>query len=58
MTSDNIKTRQFYHRLYGHWPPIIMLIHLEAIDEDILSMRADDMVEARQLMDAKLPLWR
>lgn len=58
MTEDNIKTRQLYHKLYSHWPVIIMLIHLEVIDEEVTDMKSDDMVEARQLMDEKLPLWR
>lgn len=58
MTEDNIKTRRYYHRLYGHWPTIIMLIHLQAIDEDVDQLKADGLVEARQLMDIKLPQWR
>ena len=58
MTEDNIQTRRHYHRLYSHWPVIIMLIHLEAIDEEVIGMNSDDMVEARQLMDEKLPQWR
>ena len=58
MTEDNIKTRQLYHKLYSHWPVIIMLIHLEVIDEEVTDMKSDDMVEVRQLMDEKLPLWR
>jgi len=35
-----------------------MLIHLQAIDEDVNQLKADDLVEARQLMDIKLPQWR
>jgi len=35
-----------------------MLIHLEAIDEEVIGMNSDDMMEARQLMDEKLPQWR
>lgn len=58
MTEDNIKTRRLYHKLYSHWPVIIMLIHLEVLDEEVTDMKSDDMVEARQLMDEKLPLWR
>ena len=58
MTYDNITTRRLYHRLYAHWPAIIILIHLDTIDEDVDAMKSDDMLEARQLMDLKLPLWR
>ena len=58
MTNDLIKTRRYYHRLYGHWPAIIILIHLQAIDEDVDQLKADGLVEARQLMDIKLPQWR
>jgi len=35
-----------------------MLIHLEVLDEEVTDMKSDDMVEVRQLMDEKLPLWR
>ena len=58
MTPDNKETRQLFHKLYSHWPVIIMLIHLEVIDEEVAAMKSDDMLEARQLMDEKLPLWR
>lgn len=58
MTDDNKETRRLYHRLYSHWPVIIMLIHLDVIDEEVTAMKSDDMLEVRQLMDEKIPLWK
>ena len=58
MTGDLISTRRMYHRLYGNWPIGMIILHLVMIDEEVARMGSDNMLEARQLMDEKLPQWR
>jgi hypothetical protein len=54
MTSDLIAVR----RSYTNWPVLVIIAHLILIDLKVEEMKADDMLEARQLMDEKLPQWR
>jgi len=58
MTPDLIATRRHYHSLYWNWPTTLMVAHLIAIDCKVAEMNADELIEARQFMDEKLPLWR
>ena len=58
MTNDLIQTRRHYRNLYWNWPTNLIVAHLITIDAKVAEMKADDMVEARQLMDERLPLWR
>jgi hypothetical protein len=58
MTEDLISTRRIYRRLYGNWPVSMIILHLLMIDEELTKMGSDDMLEARQLIDEKLPQWR
>lgn len=58
LTADCIETRRHYARLYWNWPVILILAHLADIDEQVAKMHPDEMIEARSLMDSKLPLWR
>lgn len=58
MTLDNIQTRRYYHRMYGHWPAEIIAIHLLTIDAAVEEMHPDEMIEARALMDMKIPTWK
>jgi len=58
MTFDLIATRRQYQSLYWNWPTKLMVAHLITIDCKVAEMRADELIEARQFMDEKLPLWR
>lgn len=58
MTLDNIQTRRQYRSVYWNWPVSIIGEHLKAVDIKVESMSADDMLEARQLMDEKIELWK
>lgn len=58
LTGDLIAVRRMYRRLYGNWPVSMIILHLLMIEEEVAKMGSDDMLEARQLMDEKLPLWR
>jgi len=58
MTPDLIATRRHYRSLYWNWPTTLMVAHLITIDCKVAEMGSDDMIEARQLMDERLPLWR
>ena len=58
MTEDNIKTRRHYRSLYWNWPTALMMAHIITIDAQVSQMGADELIEARQLMDERLPLWR
>jgi hypothetical protein len=57
MTQDNIQTRRMYRDAYLSVIGIAM-IDLEILDVATMHMKFDDMVEARQLMDEKIPLWK
>ena len=58
MTSDLIATRRQYHRYYTNWPTSVIMAHLILIDCKVAEMKADDMIEARRLMDEKGPAWK
>ena len=58
MTNDNIETRRQYHRLYCNWPEHVIILHIMAIDAEVNKMHPDEMIEARALMDMKLPQWK
>ena len=58
MTSDLIATRRMYHRYYTNWPTSVIMAHLILIDCKVAEMKADDMIEARRLMDEKGPAWK
>jgi len=58
MTPDLIATRRHYRSLYWNWPTTLMVAHLITLDCKVAEMCSDDMIEARQLMDERLPLWR
>jgi len=58
MTFDLIATRRHYRSLYWNWPTTLMVAHLITLDCKVAEMCSDDMIEARQLMDERLPLWR
>ena len=56
MTDDIIRTRRQYHIYCGSI--ISCIAHLFCIDRAVDEMKFDDMLEARQLMDEKIPLWK
>ena len=56
MTKDNIETRRQYHIYCGS--TISCIAHLFCIDRAVDEMKSDDMLEARQLMDEKIELWK
>jgi len=58
MTPDLIATRRHYRSLYWNWPTTLMVAHLITLDCKVAEMNADELIEARQLMDERLPLWR
>lgn len=58
MTPDNIETRRQYRAVYTNWPVSVIVAHLIAIDLKVNIMKSDDMIEARQLMDEKIPVWK
>lgn len=58
MTNDNIEARRQYRSLYWNWPASLVVIHLESLDIKVNEMHPDEMIEARSLVDNKLPLWR
>ena len=58
MTNDLISTRRHYRSLYWNWPTHLIVAHLITIDARVAEMKADELLEARQYMDEKLPLWR
>jgi hypothetical protein len=57
MTKDNIETRRQYRDAYLGVIGIAM-IDLEILDVATMHMKSDDMLEVRQLMDEKIPLWK
>jgi hypothetical protein len=57
MTKDNIETRRLYRDAYlGSMG--IALMDLEILDMATSIMNFDDMTEARNLMDEKIPNWK
>lgn len=58
MTNDNLQTRRHYARLYWNWPASLIQAHLQSIDIKVDEMHPDEMIEARALMDYKLPIWK
>ena len=58
MTDDLVKTRRQYRAVYTNWPSELIIAHLIVVDCKVAEMKADDMLEARQLMDEKLPAWK
>jgi hypothetical protein len=57
MTKDNIQTRRMYQQTYFGSIGVAM-IELELLDLATEHIGFDDMIEARQLMDEKIPLWK
>lgn len=58
MTPDNIRTRRMYQYTYTNWPVSVINAHLILIDCKVAEMKPDDMLDARQLMDEKIPVWK
>jgi hypothetical protein len=58
MTDDLIAVRRSYRGTFINWPGAIIDLYLKTIDEKVAKMHPDEMIEARQLMDERLPLWR
>ena len=58
MTNDLIQTRRHYRTIYWNFPSELIVAHLITIDAKVAEMKADEMLEARQYMDERLPLWR
>ena len=58
MTEDNIQTRRAYRGTYINWPGSIIVAYFLTIDAKVNQMHPDEMIEARQLIDERLPLWR
>lgn len=58
MTSDLIATRRQYRAVYTNWPSELIVAHLIVLDCKVEEMKSDDMIEARRLMDEKMPAWK
>lgn len=58
LTKDLIQTHRHYRAIYWNWPTELILAHIMTIDEKVETMKFDDMIEARNLMDVKIPLWK
>jgi hypothetical protein len=58
MTKDNLETQMLYRQFYFGYPSDTIIIHLDVIDFKVDTMQADDLIEARILMDQKIPLWK
>jgi hypothetical protein len=58
MTSDLIQTRRQYRAVYTNWPSELIVAHLIVLDCKVEEMKSDDMIEARRLMDEKMPAWK
>ena len=58
MTDDLVKTRRQYRAIYTNWPSELIVAHLIVLDCKVAEMKADDLLEARQLMDVKIPVWK
>jgi len=57
MTQDNIETRWDYLLRYSGSVGVALL-ELEILDVATEHIGFDDMIEARTLMDEKIPLWK
>jgi hypothetical protein len=57
MTKDNIETRRLYRDAYLGSVGVA-LIELEILDLATEQIGFDDMIEARTLMDEKIPNWK
>jgi hypothetical protein len=57
MTKDNIETRRLYRDAYLGSVGVA-LIELEILDLATEQIGFDDMIEARNLMDEKIPNWK
>jgi hypothetical protein len=57
MTKDNIQTRRMYQHTYFGSIGVAM-IELEILDLATEHIGFDDMIEARTLMDEKIPIWK
>ena len=58
MTPDLIETRRSYRGTFINWPGPIIDLYLETIDDAVAKMHPDEMIEARALMDLKIPQWK
>jgi hypothetical protein len=58
MTKDNIETRWLYQLVYCRCPIEFILYDLKMLDKVISKMSSDEMIEVRELMDEKIPLWK
>ena len=58
MTSDLIATRRQYRAVYTNWPSELIIAHLIVIDCKVAEMKSDELIEARRLMDEKMPAWK
>ena len=57
MTRDIIETWEMYNVTYFGIVSVA-LMELDIIDVVVDRMKSDDMLEARKLMDAKIPTWK
>jgi hypothetical protein len=57
MTKDNIETRRLYRDAYLGSVGVALL-ELEILDVTTEHIGFDDMIEARSLMDKKIPNWK
>lgn len=58
MTLDNLETRRHYYRTYWNLPMSFIEIDLDTLEVITNIMKFDDMVDARKLMDEKIPVWK
>ena len=58
MTNDLIEVRRSYRGTFNNWPGPIIDLYLETIDNKVAKMHPDEMIEARALMDLKIPQWK
>ena len=58
MTSDLIATRRQYRAVYTNWPSELIIAHLIVLDCKVAEMKSDELIEARRLMDEKMPAWK
>jgi hypothetical protein len=58
MTNDNIETRRQYARAYWNLPIVFVEIDLDVLEILTNTMKSDEMMFARKLMDEKVPVWK
>ncbi len=58
MTNDNIETRRQYARAYWNLPIAFVEIDLDVLEILTNTMKSDEMMLARKLMDEKVPVWK